>query len=1060
MPSISLGDVNFRLGADTSSLTRSVTALRNFSKTVDAATASTSGNARALLNQEKMSADALRTVLKFNAALRATDANSPAIAAATNAWKKYNNALISGQRSTADLQRATMQFKNTLSALQNNQGQSKGMVEGLARQERAIQSANRAAIQLQATLNKTEGGKTLIPDVQASFAKYSAAVKAAGADTLAFQRAGSLFKDEMQGIRLKVAEGSKTLTGFAGVLRRASQEAVLIYGPLGGIATRLLTLANIADTAGAKIAVFFGAAAITSVGLAKMTGYIIDSGREFQKYQIALAGITGSQQVANATLNDAKNIANKTGNAYSAIIPEYVKFTAAVKGTALQGQKAHDVFLSIAKVTGTLQMSAEETSGVFKALEQMVSKGVVQSEELRGQMGDRLPGAFQIAARAMGISTAALSDMMKKGQLVATDFLPKFAAEVEKTFGTSNLAMINNYTASQMRMFNSFTDFFVRINELTNVTGKMQTIFNALASTMEFLTSHLEDIGKMAAIAAAAFTTMFASQMYSGLAFLTQGIITLTRALFAMDVALAIPSLASFINLAAMAATALFLYHDQITQVTGSLNLFLAIVAAVAIAFGGALVASFAAATYGAFALGGALVFLRAALIRTGFGAVVVLLGEIVYWFLEIIDAVGGFGEAMSAIWEITKEVGQQIVWIFVGIGVSIHAQWVKIKASIVDILIAVITYIGNTFVNKVIGAFVGVYEAVKAAWDALPAALANVGRLAINALLGAMQVGINKVTDAINFITTLGGKVPGNAIVAPDLLQYQDNTVSAAANVGAKARAAFDAAFKADYASGMLVDLKDTVTDLNNEAMFLQSMADAYLAKGFSVPPSLTALIAKIKALSTAASNVPPAIAPIAPALGNLGTTGSDNVQKLVDKFKSLRDVIEDSLVNAMMDIVSKKSTVIGAFRELAAAIIKELYKVLVVQRLVGAFGGLGNKGGFGILGWLSGLIPGLQTPTVGTAAGGQRTAGQTVIVGEQGPEEMTLGSNAYFRSNRNSGIGSSVTIVQNINISTGVVQTVRGEILNLLPKIAEASKAAVLDAAQRGGKFGKVVG
>ena len=51
----------------------------------------------------------------------------------------------------------------------------------------------------------------------------------------------------------------------------------------------------------------------------------------------------------------------------------------------------------------------------------------------------------------------------------------------------------------------------------------------------------------------------------------------------------------------------------------------------------------------------------------------------------------------------------------------------------------------------------------------------------------------------------------------------------------------------------------------------------------------------------------------------------------------------------------------------------------------------------------------------------------------------------------------GDTVTINQNINVTTGVQQTVRAEVMGLMPQIAEASKAAVLDAKRRGGAFGK---
>jgi hypothetical protein len=51
----------------------------------------------------------------------------------------------------------------------------------------------------------------------------------------------------------------------------------------------------------------------------------------------------------------------------------------------------------------------------------------------------------------------------------------------------------------------------------------------------------------------------------------------------------------------------------------------------------------------------------------------------------------------------------------------------------------------------------------------------------------------------------------------------------------------------------------------------------------------------------------------------------------------------------------------------------------------------------------------------------------------------------------------GGGTTIVQNINISTGVSQTVRTEIMAMLPRITEATKAAVADSKRRGGTFAK---
>jgi hypothetical protein len=84
---------------------------------------------------------------------------------------------------------------------------------------------------------------------------------------------------------------------------------------------------------------------------------------------------------------------------------------------------------------------------------------------------------------------------------------------------------------------------------------------------------------------------------------------------------------------------------------------------------------------------------------------------------------------------------------------------------------------------------------------------------------------------------------------------------------------------------------------------------------------------------------------------------------------------------------------------------------------------------------------------------------AGQASVVGEHGRElfvPSTAGrvlSVPQAKAAVNGGGG--VTIVQNINVSTGVQQTVRAEIKSLMPQIADSAKAAVLDAKRRGGAY-----
>jgi|TARA_R110000824_G_scaffold7178_3_gene32553 hypothetical protein len=158
----------------------------------------------------------------------------------------------------------------------------------------------------------------------------------------------------------------------------------------------------------------------------------------------------------------------------------------------------------------------------------------------------------------------------------------------------------------------------------------------------------------------------------------------------------------------------------------------------------------------------------------------------------------------------------------------------------------------------------------------------------------------------------------------------------------------------------------------------------------------------------------------------------------------------IESSMESAMMSMVDGTKTVSAAFKSMASEIIKELYRIYVVKKITNM---------------ITGAIEGNFAPDVGATAavpgvanGGPVQYGNSYLVGERGPEIFTPGmGGGQITSNSKSGIGSGVTIVQNINVSTGVQQTVRAEIRQMMPQIANSAKAAVVDAKRRGGSYGK---
>jgi hypothetical protein len=167
--------------------------------------------------------------------------------------------------------------------------------------------------------------------------------------------------------------------------------------------------------------------------------------------------------------------------------------------------------------------------------------------------------------------------------------------------------------------------------------------------------------------------------------------------------------------------------------------------------------------------------------------------------------------------------------------------------------------------------------------------------------------------------------------------------------------------------------------------------------------------------------------------------------------QYEAISNMIGTKFEDAMMSIVDGTKSVEDAFRIMASEIIKELYRVLVVQEMVAnaknAFSAMSGGGSF-----LSGFFGGFK------ADGGSVSTGKAYVVGERGPELFVPNSSGTIVPNDQMG-GNGVTVVQNISISTGVQQTVRSEIRQLMPQIAESAKAAVLDSKRRGGNYGRAL-
>lgn len=235
--------------------------------------------------------------------------------------------------------------------------------------------------------------------------------------------------------------------------------------PLSGLETKMNRfeghvsgLQGSVNGLGASIAgAFAGGALIGGIeslisGIKNIAIEAVNTAKEFRNMEEAIAFASGDN--AKTNLGFLNRVIVQLGLDVESAYKGFKTFQGGLMGTTLEGEKGLRVFEAVSKAATVMKLSGEQTEGAFLALGQMISKGTVSAEELRGQLGERLPGAFQLAARAMGVTTSQLGEMMKAGEVISEDFLPKFAAELERTFSPGVAKAQNSFNANMNRFKN------------------------------------------------------------------------------------------------------------------------------------------------------------------------------------------------------------------------------------------------------------------------------------------------------------------------------------------------------------------------------------------------------------------------------------------------------------------------------------------------------------------------------------------------------------------------------------------------------------------------------
>jgi tape measure domain-containing protein len=351
------------------------------------------------------------------------------------------------RQSLLDSKRANQDLKNQIEALRLEEAKRR---EEARKAKEAINAEKGSIVALRAELKKLQG----------QWDSYGAASRNANQGTL----------KRIQDISTEL----KKLEGQTGRFQRNVGNYPQLVGGISGL---------------------LGSFGVT-VGTGAIAKEVFDTTVQLDSLNAALKVVSGSEREYAKNQEFLVETSDRLGLNILDLTKAYKLFFAASTQSGLSADETRKIFNSVAETAANLKLSQEDANGVLLAFSQILGKGKVQAEELRGQIGERVPGAFSIAARSIGVTEQQLNKMLEKGEVVAAEFLPKFAAELEKTFGIDNEARVRGLQASVNRLHDTLVAL-VENNE-SNLNGFFTVMIQmAIAGTkaLDGLITKIQDVG-------------------------------------------------------------------------------------------------------------------------------------------------------------------------------------------------------------------------------------------------------------------------------------------------------------------------------------------------------------------------------------------------------------------------------------------------------------------------------------------------------------------------------------------------------------------------------------
>ena len=226
-------------------------------------------------------------------------------------------------------------------------------------------------------------------------------------------------------------------------------------------------------------------AGVTSIS--SFISSLVNTSREAGRARVVLRNISTDAREYSRSLKYLAELTDKYGTDLIGTTEAFAKFKASAAAVGVSIAEQERIFSNVGKAIASFGISGSEASLTLLGITQMMSKGKVSSEELRRQLGERMPVAMQAMAKAAGVSMSKLDKLLKEGKLYSAEIMGKFSDELAKLSGDTST---DNLESSLGRLKNSFTD----LADSLRVYDNFKALVEKVKDLLDYLRTHLSNL--------------------------------------------------------------------------------------------------------------------------------------------------------------------------------------------------------------------------------------------------------------------------------------------------------------------------------------------------------------------------------------------------------------------------------------------------------------------------------------------------------------------------------------------------------------------------------------